>query len=164
MILEMHCHTAEHSGCSQVAAAEVVQHNFNIGLHGTVLTDHHYLWTPEEIEELRGRLKVPDYYLILSGQEVMTRNWVMSLSTVQMLQSKRVLPWKPYEGIFPTQQLSGLIPIGMRISRSATSYIIPLSTVSKYSARITQWPKAAGGCATGMITSLPLSPEQIRTR
>ena len=72
MILEMHCHTAEHSGCSQVAAAEVVQHNFNIGLHGTVLTDHHYLWTPEEIEELRGRLKVPDYYLILSGQEVMT--------------------------------------------------------------------------------------------
>ena len=72
MILEMHCHTAEHSGCSRVAAAEVVQHNFNIGLHGTVLTDHHYLWTPEEIEELRGRLKVPDYYLILSGQEVMT--------------------------------------------------------------------------------------------
>lgn len=43
MILEMHCHTAEHSACSQVSAAEIVQHNFDIGLHGTVLTDHHYL-------------------------------------------------------------------------------------------------------------------------
>jgi len=72
MILEMHCHTAEHSGCSHVSAADVVQHNFNIDLQGTVLTDHHYLWTPEEIEELRRKLKVPDYYLILSGQEVTT--------------------------------------------------------------------------------------------
>ncbi len=72
MILEMHCHTAEHSGCSSVSAADIVQHNFDIGLQGTVLTDHHYLWPQEEIEELRRKLKVPDYYLILSGQEVAT--------------------------------------------------------------------------------------------
>ena len=68
----MHCHTSEHSDCSQVGAAELLQHNFDIGLHGTVLTDHHYLWPPEEIEELRRRLKVPDHYLVLSGQEVTT--------------------------------------------------------------------------------------------
>jgi 3',5'-nucleoside bisphosphate phosphatase len=72
MIFEMHCHTAEHSGCSHVSAVDVVQHNFDIDLQGTVLTDHHYLWQPEEIEELRRKLKVPDYYLILSGQEVTT--------------------------------------------------------------------------------------------
>ena len=72
MILEMHCHTAEHSACSTVSAAGVVQHNFDIGLQGTVLTDHHYLWPPEEIGELRRKLKVPDYYVILSGQEVAT--------------------------------------------------------------------------------------------
>ena len=72
MIFEMHCHTAEHSGCSHVSAADVVQHNFDVDLQGTVLTDHHYLWPPEEIEALRRRLKVPDYYLILSGQEVNT--------------------------------------------------------------------------------------------
>ena len=72
MILEMHCHTSEHSGCSRVGAAEVLEHNFNRGLHGTVLTDHHYLWPPKEIEELRRKLKVPDHYVILSGQEVNT--------------------------------------------------------------------------------------------
>ena len=72
MILEMHCHTAEHSSCSHASAAEIAQRNFDIGLHGTVLTDHHYFWPPEEIEELRRKLKVPDYYLILSGQEVTT--------------------------------------------------------------------------------------------
>ncbi len=72
MILEMHCHTAEHSQCSHVAAVDLVQSNFDKGLQGTVLTDHHYLWLPDEIRELRTRLKVPDYYLILSGQEVDT--------------------------------------------------------------------------------------------
>ncbi len=72
MILEMHCHTAEHSGCSHVSAADVAQRNFELGLQGTVLTDHHYLWPPEEIKELRSKMKVPDYYLILSGQEVNT--------------------------------------------------------------------------------------------
>ncbi len=72
MIFEMHCHTSEHSDCSHVSAAEVAQYNFDIGLQGTVLTEHHYLWPSEEIAELRGRLKVPDHYLILSGQEVTT--------------------------------------------------------------------------------------------
>lgn len=72
MILEMHCHTAEHSDCSTVSAAEVAQHNFDIGLQGTVLTDHHYVWPPGEIAELRRKIKVPDHYLILSGQEVTT--------------------------------------------------------------------------------------------
>jgi thiamine kinase-like enzyme len=72
MILEMHCHTSEHSSCSHVSAADIAQHNFDIGLQGTVFTDHHYLWAPEEIKVLRRRLKVPDYYLILSGQEVTT--------------------------------------------------------------------------------------------
>ncbi|HEX8947947.1 MAG TPA: phosphotransferase, partial [Dissulfurispiraceae bacterium] len=68
----MHCHTAEHSACSRVSAAELVQRNFEKGLQGTVLTDHHYLWPQEEILHLRAKLKVPDDYLILSGQEITT--------------------------------------------------------------------------------------------
>jgi predicted metal-dependent phosphoesterase TrpH/aminoglycoside phosphotransferase (APT) family kinase protein len=73
MILELHCHTAEHSDCSHVSAAELVQSNFEQGLNGTVLTDHHYLWPLQEIRGLRNRVKVPDHYLILAGQEVETR-------------------------------------------------------------------------------------------
>jgi thiamine kinase-like enzyme/predicted metal-dependent phosphoesterase TrpH len=72
MIIEMHCHTAEHSGCSKVSAAQLAQNNFDLGLQVTVLTDHHYLWSSRDIAELRHKLKVPDHYLILSGQEVTT--------------------------------------------------------------------------------------------
>jgi 3',5'-nucleoside bisphosphate phosphatase len=70
MNLEVHCHTAEYSGCSHVRATDIGQRNFDMDLQGTVFTDHHHLWSLREIEELRRKLKVPDYYLILSGQEV----------------------------------------------------------------------------------------------
>jgi 3',5'-nucleoside bisphosphate phosphatase len=39
MILEIHCHTAEHSECSNVRAVDIAQHNFDIGLEGIVFTE-----------------------------------------------------------------------------------------------------------------------------
>ena len=85
MILEMHAHTIEHSHCSHVAAADLVQSNFDKGLQGTVLTDHHYLWSPEEIRELRSRLKVPDYYLILAARRWRRRSSATCWYTARML-------------------------------------------------------------------------------
>ncbi len=51
MILEMHCHTLEHSACSNVQAADLVQSVFDKGLQGIVITDHHYLWSFEDIRD-----------------------------------------------------------------------------------------------------------------
>jgi 3',5'-nucleoside bisphosphate phosphatase len=75
MIIEMHCHTREHSSCSNVAAADLAQSCFDKGLQGLVFTDHHYLWPAEEIRALRRRLAVPDYFLLLTGQEVTTADF-----------------------------------------------------------------------------------------
>jgi len=72
MLLEMHCHTREHSNCSQVAAVELVQRIYAKGLQGLVLTDHHYLWPAQELHDLRRTASVPEHFLILSGQEVNT--------------------------------------------------------------------------------------------
>lgn len=72
MIFEMHCHTAEHSRCSKVGAAELAQRNFEAGLQGMVFTDHHYLWGSDEIRELRRKIEVPNHFVILAGQEVNT--------------------------------------------------------------------------------------------
>ena len=72
MLLEMHCHSREHSQCSHVDAVELVNRCFNKGLQGVVITDHHYLWPPEELQELRKAARVPDHFLILAGQETRT--------------------------------------------------------------------------------------------
>ena len=67
MIFEMHTHTAEHSACSFVSAADLVIHALSKQLQGIVLTDHHYLWTMEEIDQLRIQAGLPDYFLVLPG-------------------------------------------------------------------------------------------------
>ena len=70
MLLEMHCHTAEHSSCSAVPAVELVRQVHAKGLQGIVLTDHHFLWSPAELAVLRREAGVPDHFRILSGQEL----------------------------------------------------------------------------------------------
>ncbi len=70
MLIEMHCHTAEHSACSSVTAMELVRQVFAKGLQGIVLTDHHYLWSEVELQELRLQTGVPDHFRIMSGQEL----------------------------------------------------------------------------------------------
>ncbi len=72
MIIEMHSHTSEHSACSHVSAADLVRSAFERGLQGIVLTDHHYFWGQEELEDLRRRSRVPKHFVLFSGQEVTT--------------------------------------------------------------------------------------------
>jgi hypothetical protein len=72
MLLEMHCHTAEHSPCSTVGAAALVTHLYRKGLQGLIITDHHFLWPDEALRTVKRETGVPDHFLILSGQEVNT--------------------------------------------------------------------------------------------
>ena len=46
MLLEIHCHSSEHSSCSHVGARQLVERVFNKGLQGIVLTS----W-PERIRK-----------------------------------------------------------------------------------------------------------------
>jgi aminoglycoside phosphotransferase (APT) family kinase protein/predicted metal-dependent phosphoesterase TrpH len=74
MLFEMHCHTAEKSKCSSVPAVELIRRVQARGLQGIVLTDHHTIWSEGELNELRHQAGVPDHFLILSAQEVTTRD------------------------------------------------------------------------------------------
>lgn len=75
MLIELHCHTSEHSPCSTIGAGDLVRLVRSKGASGVVFTDHHYLWPDEEINDLRARLDVPGDFLILSGQEVFTKDF-----------------------------------------------------------------------------------------
>jgi predicted metal-dependent phosphoesterase TrpH/thiamine kinase-like enzyme len=72
MLLEMHCHTAEHSSCSNVSAEDLLRQTYRKGLQGVVITDHHFLWPESELKVLRRKAEMADHFLILSGQEVFT--------------------------------------------------------------------------------------------
>lgn len=75
MLIEIHSHTQEHSPCSQIKAVDLVKSIFDKGIGGVVFTDHHFLWPEEEIRILRAYLDIPDDFLILTGQEVFTKDY-----------------------------------------------------------------------------------------
>jgi len=68
----MHCHTAERSPCSHLQAADLVREVRDKGLQGLVLTDHHAVWSEDDLRELRRRTGVEPYFVVLTGQEVTT--------------------------------------------------------------------------------------------
>ncbi len=72
MLIELHSHTSEHSSCGRVKAADLLHFVVSQGVHGVVLTDHHYLWSDEELASLRKESGIPDDFLLFSGQEVTT--------------------------------------------------------------------------------------------
>lgn len=72
MLLELHCHTNKHSSCSKIDPVELVNKVFRKHLQGMVITEHQYLWTDEEIGNLKKKASVGDDFLILSAQEVAT--------------------------------------------------------------------------------------------
>ncbi len=75
MLLELHCHTAEHSPCSTVRAVDHVHQALDHGMDGLVLTDHHHLWGDRDLEELRLRSAAPADFVLLAGQEVYSREF-----------------------------------------------------------------------------------------
>lgn len=75
MIVEMHCHTREHSSCSRASAADLVHHAQTAGVQAIIFTDHEYLWTDQEIDQLRATSSLPEHILIMAGQEVRTRDF-----------------------------------------------------------------------------------------
>ncbi|MEO8377870.1 MAG: PHP-associated domain-containing protein [Candidatus Sumerlaeota bacterium] len=71
-LIDLHCHTRDHSYDGKVPASTVVRTLYEKGFSGVVLTDHNYVWPDEELADLRADCGFGDRFLILSGQEVRT--------------------------------------------------------------------------------------------
>jgi predicted metal-dependent phosphoesterase TrpH len=70
MKFDLHMHTTRHSPDSQIDPFDLVRQAREIGLDGVVITEHDWLWTEAELEELRA---AADGLVVLAGIEVGTR-------------------------------------------------------------------------------------------
>ncbi len=71
-LIDLHCHTLEHSFDGQVPAETIVRTLVERGFHGVVFTDHYTTWQDDELAELRAKCGVGEEFLLLAGQEVRT--------------------------------------------------------------------------------------------
>ena len=72
MLIEIHAHTKRHSKCSLLDPVALIRKTVNRGLQGLIITEHHYLWSVEELNQLRADAGVEKWFVLLSGQEVET--------------------------------------------------------------------------------------------
>ena len=67
-IIDLHVHTSPASPCSSAGADQLIREALHIGLDGICLTDHNYLWSHAEVEDLRQK----HGFLVLHGNEITT--------------------------------------------------------------------------------------------
>src|ERR1700722_18152690 len=67
MKFDLHMHTTRHSPDSRMEPAALCRRAGEIGLDGVVITEHDWLWTEEELQELRRDHRK---LVILAGVEV----------------------------------------------------------------------------------------------
>ena len=72
MLLDIHVHTSKHSKDSTADPVAVVKKAKLKELQGIVITEHHYLWSDEEIRQLRKESEIDESFFIMAGQEVET--------------------------------------------------------------------------------------------
>ncbi|MCB2225398.1 MAG: PHP domain-containing protein [Desulfarculaceae bacterium] len=89
--LDLHAHTFPASPCASDEVDQVLAEAKRIGLHGVCLTDHHYLWDPEELAALSERHGL----VVLGGNEITTAQGDMVVFGFD----------EPIEGIIPLEEL-----------------------------------------------------------
>ena len=70
MKFDLHMHTTRHSPDSFMGPFVMLRRAREVGLHGIVITEHDWLWTEDELDELRA---AAPGFLVLAGVEVSTR-------------------------------------------------------------------------------------------
>src|SRR5262245_64609777 len=67
---DLHLHTKRHSADSVIEPSRLVERAKQLGLDGVAITEHDWLWTQPELEELR---RAADGLMVFAGIEVSAR-------------------------------------------------------------------------------------------
>jgi len=125
MLLEIHAHTNRHSKCSAIDPVTLVRKIVNKGLQGLIITEHHYLWSEEELSRLREEAGVDQWFVLLAGQEVDTDfGHVLIYGAGESIESKTSL--KTLRRHFPDAALVWAHPFRKGSAPSKTELSSPL--------------------------------------
>jgi len=67
-LFDLHLHTSRYSGDSVLDPNKLIARAVHAGLDGVVITEHHHIWEPSELEALVAEGPAPGF-ILLSGFE-----------------------------------------------------------------------------------------------
>ncbi len=121
ILIDIHLHTEKHSECSRIDASKLVERAVKAGLHGVIITEHHYQWSLDELEELNAEAREPGF-LLLAGFEYSARQGDILVYGLEAVQSERFAPGEDAREVLSAFQGDGALCVAAHPTRAGLSY------------------------------------------
>lgn len=119
--IDLHCHTSRYSKCSKIDANKLIKRAVKAGLHGLVITEHHFNWEPEELDELvqkSGELG----FLLLAGFEYSSSQGDVLIYGLSSKQAGDFVPGRPPEEALEWAETLGAACIAAHPTRAGMGF------------------------------------------
>jgi len=121
ILIDIHLHTARHSECSRIDASKLIERAVRAGLHGIIITEHHYQWDLDELDELSNAAKEPGF-LLLSGFEYTSLQGDILVYGLDAAQCERFAPMEDAREVVPAFQADGGLCVAAHPTRAGLSF------------------------------------------
>ena len=121
-VLDIHLHTQRHSGDSVMNESDLYVHAKRAGLDGVVITEHHYQWSEEELQELREQILAPPNFVLLSGFEYSSRKGDMLVFGLKPHWATKIRPGREPEQAFREFKEAGATIIAAHPTRAGIPF------------------------------------------
>ncbi len=121
LVFDLHLHTRRHSACSAIDESLLIDRAVRKGLDGLVLTEHHYQWTREEMDELVDTSGHPGF-ILLAGFEYSSSKGDILIYGLDPEQVAAFEPGRPPEVMLAKAQEMGAVCVAAHPTRAAIPF------------------------------------------
>lgn len=121
LIIDLHLHTRRHSACSMIDESRLINRAVKAGLDGLVITEHHYQWSREELDELVRASGHPGF-LVMAAFEYSSARGDILIYGLEPEQVKEFVPGKQPEVMLAKAQAMGAACIAAHPTRAAIPF------------------------------------------
>jgi len=121
LLIDLHLHTRRHSSCSRIDETLLIDRAVKAGLDGLVITEHHYQWSREELDELLAASSHPGF-ILLSGFEYSSARGDILIYGLEPDQVREFVPGGDPEKVLAKAQRMGAACIAAHPTRAAIPF------------------------------------------
>lgn len=121
LLIDLHLHTRRHSACSKIDESMLIDRAVKAGLDGVVITDHHYQWTREELDELLAASRHPGF-ILLSAFEYSSARGDILIYGLEPGQVREFVPGGDPEAVLAKAQRLGAACVAAHPTRAAIPF------------------------------------------
>ena len=121
LLIDLHLHTRRHSLCSRIDESQLIDRAVKAGLDGLVITEHHYQWSREELDELLAASVHPGF-ILLAGFEYSSARGDILVYGLEAGQVREFVPGGDPEAVLAKAQRMGAACIAAHPTRAAIPF------------------------------------------